>query len=748
MLEPMAVPAPLAPTPAPEANHDSSAFETGSKVQLKPLGASGTELYSGYFSEEYLQNLRGRPGAKVWDEIRRSESQVSMLMHAVMNPIKAATWEYEACKDVPDGEKHKELIEYCAKEMIDWETHLHEALTMLIFGFSVFEIVNNVVFNHPKFGTFNGLKGLAFRSQKTIERWNVSHDTGELETVEQLVQGDLAKPGGPGFFGGGGFVKMFADFLLVFTIQKEGDNYEGISALRPMYGPWFRKNMYLKIAAIGVEKNAIGTPMGTIPAGKIDPTQEAAFKEVLSNFTGHETSYITKPFGWEIEIIQNNFDASKIKELILLENTEMINSLVANFLALGMNGGGGAYALGSDLSDFFLSGIQTYANIIAGVWNRKLIPNLIKLNFGPQIGYPKLKATGINDKAGKELSEILNTLLQSKGITADTKLEEYLRKQYKLPAQDIATAREQAPPPPMQFSETRIQLAESWKAQWKTNRDKVRDLMQVELGVILEDLKKQISRAYKGASNAGKVSLALNLEPKTTAYVKSLRELLGEIANQALIGAQKETPKAKGVKLSERIQLAAPKGGYFDALPTNIKRLVSAQSQLIASTQAADINKVVAFQYATSQASTENLDQILLDIDAAAQPAIEGATTRGFSVDAAAGNAVSTIANQARLEWFFEPEVLDTIESFTFYNEDPISEICQELDGTTWAVGDPDIDRYSPPLHHNCKSRLQVNEKGADGNPDITSGTPVTQKGLDSITLCECGFGLDLTKTF
>jgi len=44
---------------------------------------------------------------------------------------------------------------------------------------------------------------------------------------------------------------------------------------------------------------------------------------------------------------------------------------------------------------------------------------------------------------------------------------------------------------------------------------------------------------------------------------------------------------------------------------------------------------------------------------------------------------------------------------------------------------------------HNCKSRLEVNEKGAEGNPEIKGGgTPLSQKALDSITLCEANYSL------
>lgn len=722
--------------PLEEKSNDSNAFDSGAKINLKPVGTSGSEIFAGYFSEEYLQKLRGRAGAKVFDEIRRSESQVAMLLNAVMNPIKAGVWEFEASNEVTDGEKHKEFIEYNAKEMIDWETYLHEALTFLIFGYSIFEVINNVVYNHPKFGTFNGLKALAFRSQKTIEKWTVDNETGDLKFVTQWVNGDLASGRNSTL------LQMPAEHLLVITMQKEGDNYEGISALRPMYGAWFRKNLYLKIAAIGMEKNAIGTPIGTIPKGKQDNAQLESFKEVLGNFTGNESAFLMKPEGWDIEVIKNDFDPAKVKELIVMENTEMINSLVANFLALGTSGGGGSFALGTDLSDFFLTGIQNYANLIAGIWNRKLIPNLIKLNFGPQLAYPKLKATGINDKAGKELAEIVTALLEKKGITADDKLESFLRKSYNLPAQDSSTSRQQQPEAPKTFapqlSETRLQLAESYRKQWNNDKEQVKEVMQVELNKILDDLKNQIARGYKQASPANRVSVALNIQAKSLNYKNALQEVLAKVASNALASAKKETPKAKNVILFE-MKLAAPRDGYFDSLPPAIKKLIRAQADLISSTQANDLDKIVSFQYQSSQASTENLDQILTDISEAAAPTIEGSTGKGMSLDAAAGNAVSSTINQTRLEWFFEPEVLDTIESFTFVNEDPISEICQELSGKTWAVGDPDLDRYSPPLHHNCKSRIEPNEKGAKNNPEIeTGGTSVSQKALNSITLHEC----------
>ena len=52
--------------------------------------------------------------------------------------------------------------------------------------------------------------------------------------------------------------------------------------------------------------------------------------------------------------------------------------------------------------------------------------------------YPKLRVTGINDKAGKELAEIISGFIERGAITVDEKLESFLRNTYKLPELNIS----------------------------------------------------------------------------------------------------------------------------------------------------------------------------------------------------------------------------------------------------------------------------------------------------------------------
>ena len=104
----------------------------------------------------------------------------------------------------------------------------------------------------------------------------------------------------------------------------------------------------------------------------------------------------------------------------------MAKAFLANFLELGMGGGGGAFALSTDLSDFFLSGLTYIANIIKEDIDQ-MLKELVIINFGEQDKYPTFEFTGITDKAGEEFAKILNLLVQSNIIVPDDNLEDHIR---------------------------------------------------------------------------------------------------------------------------------------------------------------------------------------------------------------------------------------------------------------------------------------------------------------------------------
>ena len=739
-------------------------IDAGGKPNVREVGNSGTSITSGLYHEEFLMDLTGTKAAQVYDKMRRRESQVSMLLDAIINPILAANWDFEI-DDENDAEqvKMKALCDWNFREgLIDGlKQHLREALTLVTFGHSVFEMVHateNVEALDGELVTF--YKKFAFRKQTSIYRWLLEKKTGKLVGIEQQINtNDLSDET---------LITIPGDFLIVFTNKKEGDNYEGISALRSMYGAYSRKDLYLKLTAMGIEKNAVGTIIGTTPAGKVNTDEDANFSAVLESYAANEVGYIKVPTGWGVTIQQGQFDPQKMVTILNFENEEMARAVVAGFLMLGAGGGGGSYSLGTDLSDFFLGGIQAYADIVCEMHNRRSIPKLCQLNYGPQAKYPKLKCSGINDKAGKELADIIVALIGQQALTADSKLEEFLRKQYKLPKQDESTARAKpvvspfgAPPsgggtPPVEdpedppadpaedpvppdapvkkkLSDREVKLAEGYKAQFNKSKNAYSEAMSAGLKPMVADLKKKLKRNWNALSDTNKLKAAKNVEISTTAinaYKAMLRELSANTANDAIARARAEAPEA-----AKKVKFAA-----YEKLNPLVKKAIETQIALVAETQAADLTKLVLFQFTSSASSVTDIDQIMNDIDGRVDPVLEGTSNAGMNLEVAAGDLTASVTQNSRNAFFFAPEVLATIESFTFTNEDPVSEICQNLNGQTFLSTDPNAEQFYPPLHHNCKSRIVPNgpgEKEVTGIAINAEDTEERARLAKQITFCD-----------
>ena len=406
-------------------------------IPTKQAGTSGTEIYAGYFDEDYLTKIKGLQGAKLFDEMRRGDSQIAMLLSVVKNPIKSAKWNIEPFDDSDEAKEHADFIRFALFDDIQnpktgkrktWRDFLDEALTNVEFGYSMFEIVHRYVRGHKVWGDYVGLRDLGFRSQKTIEQWGVRKD-GSLDFVRQQVNGDVEVD-----------ATMAGEHLLILSLNKEGDNYEGISLIRPCYGNWFRKNHYQKFMAIGMEKASMGVPVVEMSEDFIGQSdyedQYAKLKELIDAFSANETNGFILPAGAKLVDYKISFDAEKVQKGIDSEDIKMTKRFLANFMELGMEGGGGSYALGSDLSDIFLSGITYIADGLCEKVNMQIIEKLVKARFGDVEGFPKLVCEGINDKAGKEFAEIISSLDSQGLIQKSDKLHSFLHNRYGLPDYD------------------------------------------------------------------------------------------------------------------------------------------------------------------------------------------------------------------------------------------------------------------------------------------------------------------------
>ena len=697
-------------------------------------GSTGIEVFAGNFSEEYLAKFLNMPsGMDIYDKMRRSDYQVAMLLSAVKNPIVSANWGIEAVDDSEEEQEIAEFVRFCLFEDIrypdgskvkSFRDFLTEALTCLDFGFSLFEPVYKVVMDHPVWGNYIGLRDIAFRSQKTIYEWHLNNN-GTIKSVRQLAQGDLSVD-----------VQIPGEQLMVITNKKEGDNYEGISMLRPIYGNYLRKDFYNKMMAMGLERCATGILVGKVPQSAADDADQLEkIKKMLKRYTSNESAYMLFPTGFELEVTKIDFDADKVDEAISNEDRRMAKSILAGFLELGMGKQGGSQALSKDLSTIFLNGIEIYSENIGDAVENKIIRKLVDAKYGKRAKYPQCKAQDVNNKNGKERAEVA-VMLKNAGLIRDSdQLEDSLNRDFDFPvisqeqkARDKKEGKGRSGAAPVvkenftaekELSET-IKFAENNPTLFIKDRAKnIHTLMETELtgrvAIYLSKIEKQLK---KEPSVQKRRKIVQNSElPGKSDYKKKVRLEMAQIAKEATRNVLKElnNPKVKFDEFNEILK-AVP-FALRDKLRANIEELVNDQD--------AELKKRMFFIASQKLDTTDSVDAVIADMKKAA----ESYTITSGVLGAAATNVTSDIVNSARNGVFQTPEVFEEIESFIIVNPSPEAPICKELTGRVFSKEEY-LNQDLPPYHHRCETTVKAQLKGQKNNLPVNpiglrpTGTP------------------------
>ena len=684
-------------------------------------GRTGIERYAGMFNEEYLTALTGTDAADIYDQMRRSDGQVAQALTAIKNTISGAKWFFQPVDDSDQEREIADFLEFVFFEDLDksWKRKMNEFLTLITFGHSVFEVVHKVVAGHKKWGDYVGFKKIAFRSQKTLERWNFVK--GDFDNIEQQVYGDE-----------GAIYTLPAKNLLIMSVDDEGDNLEGISMLRACYGSWFRKNMYLRLQAVGSEKS-LAIPIGRYPYGQYNTEEFNNFREALMRLVTHEQNHIMLPNDteklWDIEFKDINFDPQKLQTLIDYEDSLMMRRFIAQFLLLGQQGSSGSWALSNDQSDFFLNSLVYIADIVREQIN-KLARNIVIYKFGQRDYYPELKHAGIKDKAGKELAEILQILTGSGVVKPDKSLEDFVRIGYNLPEKDEEEEEEVIEPiPPKEEKQPDVEEPEEAEEAEEAEVEKemsdkrqtiklaaprkqidalakeIENVMRSNLNSMSKDYIGRIVKTYKNATPLKKVDAATDNEVKgVTKYAKELRDVLVNGSIEARREAMKSFKFAK------------------DDIDPFMNKYLAAYSKLVARQHALDTEKAVTFKF--GNVSSYSQDPLVIEQELTK----EAEKLANKSIESGKGTIASTTVNKTRINFFFDKEMKEEVESFTFVNPDPKSSICQYLAGKTVSINDKEALEYTPPLHHNCKTYMEVNLRAAKNNPEAQKIAPNEQQ--------------------
>lgn len=390
------------------------------KPQTVELGGTGNVFFGGLLSEEeYNPDLRGDKAIKVYEKMRKSDGQVKGALLACTLPLKEAKWDVVPASDAA---RDVEIADFVRDNLFDqmtitWDDFLYHVLLMLPFGFSVFEKVWELVDGKYRW------RKLAPRLQKTIHEWKFDKEGG-LEGIKQYVYRDnlFEMPEIP------------VEKLLVFTNEKEGSNFQGVSLLRAAYKHWYYKDQLYRIDGIAAERHGVGVAVFKLPA---TATREGADSDygkvdkIGQTLHTHERSYVALPETYDFDLKGVSGQLHNIIGSIEHHNREISKSILTQFMDLGTTDVG-SYALSRDQSGFFLMALRSVAKNIIGTMDRHAIRQLVDYNWDVK-AYPKLTVSGLEHRDMEKYSNAIANLVNAGVILPDMEMDAEMRKFLHLP---------------------------------------------------------------------------------------------------------------------------------------------------------------------------------------------------------------------------------------------------------------------------------------------------------------------------
>lgn len=289
------------------------------------------------------------------------------------------------------------------------------------------------------------LRKLAFRKQSTIHAWETSKSTPG-------VQQQLNQPKDHGMNEGESLIDIPAGKLLRFTFDQEGDNYEGVSLLRPLYRHYYIADKLVRLDAIKNERISMPVPTVYAPSS-IGEKAKAQLSKIVKNVRNHHQVGIRMPGSKDEGYLFEYPDmkaqsSSNILESVKYHERKIFMLGLAQFLLLGTESQSGSRALSEDHSDLFLLSLTFIADYVCEVFNRYLIPELVNLNYTTDT-YPKLKFQKIGSVDYEKLANVLDKVLGGM-IDKDEEIEQFVREAFDLPQKKKDDTQPQDPKKPDQ----------------------------------------------------------------------------------------------------------------------------------------------------------------------------------------------------------------------------------------------------------------------------------------------------------
>ena len=404
---------------------------------FRELGATGLTRFGGSVYEEFLAELQGQKGIKVFREMRENHPVVNAVFFGIEMALRQVRWFAEAASDKPDDQAAAEFVDQCLADMsFTWNDTLAQILTMLQFGFMPMELVYKV------------RRGRA--TPKDVAESD--YDDGRTGWRKWLpIAQDTLTVGAEWIFDDSGGIQGLnpipIEKLLLFRTTVAKNNPEGRSLCRGMYIPWYYSKNLSEVEAIAAERMGTGVPvmyLGEDCSKSGNQSDLELAKQIVRDTRTDDQMGIVIPKakmgsgakennGMLYELLSPpSRGAVDFDTVINRYDKRIALAGLAQFIMLGQEQVG-SFALSKDQSDIFVMALGAWAEAITQVITRHALPRLFRLNTFRLEQLPKLAHSeiAVPDLAG--LAAFINSLVGAQVLTPDANLEQKLREMAKLP---------------------------------------------------------------------------------------------------------------------------------------------------------------------------------------------------------------------------------------------------------------------------------------------------------------------------
>lgn len=415
------------------------------EVNLQEIGTTGLKRTNGIITEEFLTDLRGKSGMKIYREMSDNDPIIGGALLAIKHMARQASWDVKPGGDRLKDEKAAEFIEENIEDMnMSWSRFITEALSMLSFGWSMFEVVykrrDGDPFSIRDGSQFDdgriGWQKFAVRPQDTLDRWIIA-DNGDIEGVVQKPEHDFRERTIP------------IEKAVLFRTTHERNNPEGKSALRNAYRPWTFKKTIEEVEAIGLERDLAGIPRMDVPPRllKENATDEekatlSHVRDMLEDVRQDKAAGLIVPAMFDADgnrIFDFSLEGTKgrrthdTNEIINRKNKEMAASFLADFILIGHQAVG-SFALASSKTHMFSVAIGAYLDEIQDQLNRRAIPTLLRLNGMTTVAPPRITHSDVETLDLDQLAAFITSLTRDANLDlTGEEIQSYLKEQAGMP---------------------------------------------------------------------------------------------------------------------------------------------------------------------------------------------------------------------------------------------------------------------------------------------------------------------------